>query len=243
MNWKKIKLLAVCFWCISAVAFAWSAQKGDKYLQGMQGTWYDIDHNVVLQVDGANFNQCPVEDIIMGAQGHVIFRIKEDTGLRDIHIFQGDAGYHNHKILNYKTWIRNTVEPVYTESVGGICIGMSSKDLVERYGEPDLKDRLDNSAWGMEQEFWLYGSVGFSVKIVGDMVSSITIYKGKDRYFDQSGLNCENPVSDFEMKYGHKMDTLIYGRYQKGYQIRIDGPASEVLNFDNYPKSITLSGR
>lgn len=243
MNWGKTKLLAVCFWCISAVTFAWSAQRGDRFLQRMQGNWYDLNRTVVLQVDGDSINQCPVEDIILGAQGHVIFRIKEDTGLRDIHIFEGDAGYHNHKILNYKTWIRNTVEPVYTESVGGICIGMSSKDLVERYGEPDYKERLDNSYWGMEREFWLYSSIGFSVKIEGDMVHSITIYKGKNRYFDQSGLNCENPISDFEMKYGHKMDILNFGHNKKGYQIRIDGPASEVLNFDDYPKSITLSGR
>ncbi len=242
MNWKRIKLLAVCFWCISTAAFAWSAQRGDNFLKGMQGTWYDLNRNVVLQVDGASFNQCPVEDIIAGAQGHVIFRIREDTGLRDIHILQGDAGYHKHKILNYHTWIRNTVEPVYTESVGGICIGMSTNDLVARYGEPNLKERIKDSARGMKREFWLYTSVGFSVNTEGDMVESITIYKGKNRYFDQSGLNCENPIADFEMKYGHEMDTLNYGRYGESYQIRIDGPASEVLNFDDYPKSITLRG-
>ena len=119
---------------------------------------------------------------------------------------------------------------------------MSANDLVERYGQPDMKYNLGKTAWGMDQDFWLYDSVGFSVKIEGGMVASITIYRGKNRYFDQSGLNCENPITDFEDKYGHKMDTLHYGN-RDSYQVRIDGPASEVLNFDLYPGSITLSGR
>ena len=174
------------------------------------GNWYDAKGNLVLSIgNDYTINGCKVVSVysIISDQGYfndfiLKCRILEKSGYRDIYFDENinawidSNDYHRMIILDGKTALRNTREPHYFESIGGIYIGMDKDKVLKLYGQPSSThvERMVTT--------WKYKE-GFDVTIVGGVVMTIIIYPDSDRRFDWSGLSARDSFDAFKNKYKH----------------------------------------
>ena len=181
-------------------------------LNPMIGTWYNANGNPTLTI-GSDYsiNGCKIfeMDIISAGEGLTTYKVKilENTGYRDIALSywnsftagqHSEKSYHDTIVIDNKNSYRRTKTPQYFESVGGIYLGMSTKDVMKSYGKPTSIDKGRNE-W--EQiNIWRYGN-NFSLSVHGDTVNGITIYKNGDRKFDKSGLSANSSLTNYKNFY------------------------------------------
>ncbi len=166
------------------------------------GDWYDTSGNLILTFDDGYINGKKI--ISAGYMGDTVafykFRVKDGDAYNDIEVlnFGSEAPAHNMLVLNDQKVLRQTQNPQYFESIGGIYLGMSKKQVMSIYGEPLSVE----SRHGRNDATWTY--TGFEVFFTYDVVTSITIYGSSDRRFDLSGLSANSSQADFERKYETK---------------------------------------
>lgn len=166
------------------------------------GEWYDTHGNLVLTFENGYINGAQI--ISVGFMGDTVafykFRVKDGSGYKDIEIsnFGSQAPEHNMLVLNDSKVLRQSQNPQYFESIGGIYLGMSKNQVMSIYGEPLS---VENQSV-RKTATWTYN--GFEVFFNYDVVTSITIYGRGDRRFDLSGLSANSAAVDFERKYETK---------------------------------------
>ena len=168
------------------------------------GDWYDMDGNLILTINDGYINGEKI--ISVGYTGDTVafykFRIKDGNGYSDIELQTfGSSGVndeHSMLILNDMKPLRMTQNPKYFESIGGIYLGMSKKQVMSIYGEPLSVENQPTR----KTSTWTY--TGFEIFFQYDVVTSITIYGSSDRRFDLSGLSANSSITDFERKYETK---------------------------------------
>lgn len=248
------KLKFACVWiaivftflCIST-AFANIDTQTERTLSKIQGQWYDINGNLVLDFEGKTVNGCPVVGVynLAGGGGHFscIIRVVESSGYRDLAIgcihVGGTPNYHSQIVLDYNckdarkgVSLLRTKKAQYYETVGGIGLDMPAKEVLASYGKPDLALR-ENNHLGVDK--WVYTKLGLELRIRYKRVWMIRIWKWGDRRFDRTGFNCNNAPFEFQEAYGfHRVPRGgQYGSYTVGI--------GEYMWFDDYPRSILLS--
>ena len=129
-----IGIIVLCIlFCFSTV-MASEPDRTESVLSKLQGTWYDIDGNAILNFSGTTINDCPVVGVYKFAGGGsnfgCILRIVESGGYRDLRIgYEGVGGtsnYHAHLILvdnvdsTKDRSLSRTTAPRYYETVGGV---------------------------------------------------------------------------------------------------------------------------
>lgn len=144
-------LLGLLLLCFSTVAMA-AYDPTEKILSRLQGEWYDSAGNVVLNFAGDTVNGCKIVGAYNPAGGSsdfsCIIRIIENGEYRDLPIIAENLGpdnYHAHVILNGDnrdgnkgTLLMRTTTAKYQETVGGIGIDMPEKEVLAKYGQPDV---------------------------------------------------------------------------------------------------------
>lgn len=123
-------------------------------------------------------------------------------------------------ILKNNYGLRDTKNPRYNESIGGVYLGMDKDQLVSLYGQPTSK-----TTYGRD-ECWIYNREGFEVRFdrwATNMISSIKIYTHGNRRFDRSGLSANSARSDFAYKY----NTTVSRRGN------LDIGSGEMIHIDN----------
>lgn len=190
-------------------------------LQPMIGNWYDSHGNIALTI-GSDYsiNGCKIlavdSDCISGG-GYYRVLIAEKGGPRYIELSDWGTDirdYHGYLRVNRKILLRNTKNPRYVESIGGIYIGMSESEVLKLYGKPSKVD-YDNN--------WAYSNIGLNISFDGGVVIRIEIYNYGDRKFDWSGLSARNSKQDFADKYGSEVS-------RRG---NLDIGHNEIISFKN----------
>ena len=219
----------------NSVAIAYD-ETGD-ILPRIQGMWYDERGNVVLDIHNNTLNDCDIVGIYDVAGGRsdfsCIIRIVELEGYRDIPvIFKGltKENYHTHLLLNGDNkkgqLLIRYPKAKYYESVGGIGLDMTAKEVIAKYGMPDS----DSTA-----RIWKYRNLGMMLGIEYNRVSIIAIMKNGNRHFDRTGFNCKNKISEFKDTYG--LNQMPEAGKHKAYNIGY----GEYIWFEMYPDMIMLS--
>jgi hypothetical protein len=190
-------------------------------LNHIKGNWYDSEGNLVLTIGNGYINGCKV---ICGlACGDAYgYRIQESDGYRDMGLVPDHENYKPFLWLDESKILRHSPKPVYKESINGLCIGMSKKYLLEKYGAPTRVDD-DQAHRRFPCERWFY-STSFSVFFLDDMAAEITIYDKYNFRFDKSGLNCAEP--EVILKQVYSLDE--YGEIAKGEYIKFDDEKGSV---------------
>lgn len=233
-------LFLLCFSALPANASLPPDYFLNKYVPRLQGTWYDLKGNPTFVFDGMSVNGCPIVGLYGGAGGGgnigFIVRIVEKSGYRDLQLvfqFLSKDPSVAHQTMYYQgKAYRRTPSPVYYETIGGLGLGMSKDDVIERYGNPDDISIKNN------RTFWMYSKLGMKLEFRYDELCSIRIYKYGDRRFDRTGFNCYNSLDEYREAYGlHRKELIGYGSYF--------GPNSighnEYLWFEDYPNSVSLN--
>ena len=237
---KKIfMVLLICLNISVIVAHANEMPKKYVYqtLDLIEGQWYDVNNNLVLNISNRKINDCLVIagfDFVGGrsfAKG--TFRIAERQGYRDIVIEWNIRGTESdYLVFNNSISLHKGNKGVqYYESVGGVYLGMSKNQLISKYGTPTyyLNNKGTNKLCGVNESSWFYLNDGWIVTFNGEAVDRIIILNGGTRRFDRTGLNCMNSIDSFAAAYGSsksKIMSIGHGEY---------------LCFFDYPNSIMLS--
>jgi len=211
----------------------------EKYLPRLQGQWYDLNGNVVLNFAGNYLNDCQITGLYGGAGGGgdigFTVRIIENGQYRDLqlsctNLSENPDAYHQYIVFNKNT-LRRTPEAQFYESVGGLGLGMSQKDVVVRYGQPNRAYSGSND----RRLTWEYTDLGMTITWDYGIISRIVIYKYGNRRFDRTGFNCLNTVYDYAQEYGMKRvpSPGRFGAFGIGY--------NEFMWFEHYPNAVELS--
>lgn len=176
-------------------------------LEVITGDWYNHNGNKVLSIGNGYINGCPILagfDWAGSKQfGGVILRIKESSGVRDIHInwLKGE-GAGNYVQIDKGEHLHNTTKPYFFESVGGIYLGMTAKEIEAKYGQAQKispgEKFLDGST---NRVRWYYPKQGIVLWFDGDSISHISLLKNSPLHFERSGLNCQNTPQEFAKAY------------------------------------------
>lgn len=240
---RVVKIISFCviIGIINIFAVASANEMPEKYvnraLDLMEGQWYDINNNLVLNISNRKINDCSVIagfDFAGGrADAEGIFRIVEQQGYRDLIIEWHISHTYQDKLVlnNTLTLHKGTAGVRYYESVGGVHLGMTKQQLLEKYGSPSHKLTAQNTNFlcGVMVSSWLYAGDGWLVTFKADAIDRIIIFKGGTRKLDRTGLNCMNSIDSFANAYGtskSKIMSIGHGEY---------------LSFYDYPRSIMLS--
>jgi len=210
----------------------------ENYLPQLKGVWYDLSGNPGLSFSTDSLNGYKIIDINRGdGHGeHISVRLivngeYKDYNLKLINFSSKQGNYHQYIAANNKIF-RRTKMPQFNESVGGLGIGMSQKDVLQRYGRPEKEFEGSDTA----APYWWYQKLAMYLYWYRGMVYKIAIYRWGDRHFDKTGLNCLNSPADFANAY--RMDTVPQGGNGNGpYAIG----NNEYLEFNEYPFGIFLT--
>ncbi|SEH35558.1 hypothetical protein [Selenomonas sp. KH1T6] len=187
-------------------------------LKNITGNWYDSKGNLVLTINNGYINGCKVMAYLSAGDAGG-YRIKEENGYRDIGLVIDHNNYKKFLYLDERIVLRPTKYPQYVESINGMYLGMSMDDLLEKYGEPDRKEKKGKA---FPSEWWIYNGA-FSVFFVGDMASTIVLPYGSTFTFDKCGLSARDMEKSFRKHYKEsanygavKIDEGEYIEFKKG---------------------------
>ncbi len=185
----------------------------DRNMNRYQGNWYDSKGNLVLTIDGHYINGCPIVAFLRAGEV-VAFRIKESDGYRDMGLSFVPESAKDFLIFDEQLTLRHSKEPQYSESIGGMYLGMRPQDLEAMYGRPSFVDKKEGA---FPTERWHYSN-DFEVFFTGDMATGITIYRPEKFHYDKSGLPCTASLSQLRQAYH---DTKGYHFIELEYHDRI----------------------
>lgn len=176
----------------------------DKYTSIIEGDWYDDSGNIVLSIHGHSINGCDIaffRDVAGGsgaADGMVA--IHEDSGQRLLHLSWHITHRKNDVItLNDSQALHRSPTDYYYESVHGIHLGMSPKEVRQVIGSPSF---IDSSHYTSK---WHYSDLKMVLGFEKGSVTFIYLYPGCPYTFDRSGLNSDNNIGDFTKFYQAKL--------------------------------------
>lgn len=218
----RIMACAACALCLTAAAMAEDAQptatvsvvsiqpvqdsSASSWLEPAAGEWYDLKGNLAMTIEGSMINGCPV---VAGGNctydyprtGH--FKITENGGTRDVTLDLLGHKSHQYLIVDNKTALRRSIRPEYSESVGGIYLGMTKEDVTAKYGYANeiTEDQ------GMEH--WSYNGHRMDVFFQGGIVMAVRLYKGSDIKFDKSGLGADAAMAAYAEAYSFSTVPVI----------------------------------
>lgn len=221
------------------------ASKTKSILRYLQGDWYDRNGKLVARIKDNSINGDKIKKGLKpefhGCFGSGIFLVIKDTGIQRIAF-----SYHIEKnekdclVLNNSVVLHRVPKPDYYESIAGIHLNMTPKEVKAVLGEPTAKGDL--SAYFPKWTGWYYADQGIIIDFNVDAVDRIYLLEGSKAHFDRSGLTYNSSSKAFEKAYRHfgskrypfdrtKVD-LVGRRLEKG----------EVLYFREwgYPKFIVL---
>lgn len=139
-------------------------------------------------------------------------------------------------ILNDKEVFYRNERVNYFESIGGVYIGMSKKDLFMLYGEPTriTKGNLIEECF-YDDDLW-------KIRLFAGYVSAITIFKGGTRKFDRTGYDCYTSLSNYLNAYQCKNYGGIYEEGDNYYVIWTSEKYSEGVYIDKnlWPNEVML---
>ncbi len=218
-------------------------QSVTKVLNLMEGDWYDVDGNRVLEIGGGYINGCRVLAAydFAGASSHGAgrFDILESTGSRSLYLTWDIRHSDTDSIkLNDHQMLHRTAKPPFNESIAGIHLGMTSAEVTAVLGVPTQTGNLNPyvNTYG-----WYYASLRIAVTFDADTVDRILLLKGSRAVLERSGLNCENAPYEFAQVY--QMKSVPHVRYDDRYSgsgcYGIGG--EEYLSFGNRMEYVVLS--
>jgi len=224
----KVLALAILLLSFSVTCFANSDSRyfALKRLSKVEGTWYTVAGKPAVTISNGYINDCEVVDggnIAGGGTWGGYFQLRVASGYQTWYIESGGTLCHKYLCFNHGQYLRNTAEPEYGESIGGIYLGMGIDEVQQLYGAPSRQKSITNG------QILYYDQSGFSVSCNGGIVTGITMYAGSDRSLDQSGISCDNASefrSDNFLRYGHVIRSIGNG---------------ETLFFESNPRRILLS--
>ena len=211
-----MKKISLCFFFLitliiflSANQVSFSAPKPadwkdvQKNLELLQGDWYNDDGELVISIKGNYINGCQVLSASQFAGANrfaaATFNVRESAGIRGIKImFQIFDEKSDYIVVDDSVTLHKTKDYWY-ESIGGIHLGMSAKNLKNTMGEPN---RIKSH--GKYGYTWYYDDNGLEISFSGNGVSNITIMKSCKLKLAKSGLNSNNTTADFIKFYGWK---------------------------------------
>lgn len=243
---KIIYLIAVFTIICVTTAFANIDMQTASIVSKLQGQWYDENGNVALDFEGNTVNGCPIVGAYHPAGGSSDFsctlRIIENESYKDLFLICAHVGkpdYHSHIILNGAygdaskgAMLLRTKTAQYYETVGGIGIDMPAKEVIAKYGEPDMRQIWRKTPG---EYLWRYNRMGLELIMRYDRVDRIRILKNGNRRFDRTGFNCVNAPYEFQEVYGFKNVPRAgeLGAFWVGH--------GEYMWFDEYPDCIEMS--
>lgn len=151
-----------------------------------------------MTVSGSTINGCPVAaegscTYDYPRTGH--FKIFEGQGTRSLTLDLMGHKSHQYLIVDGKTALRRSIHPEYSESAGGIYLGMTKSGVTAKYGYPN-EITADQ---GMEH--WSYNAHRMDVFFQGGIVMAVRLYKGSDITFDTSGLGADAAMAAYAEAY------------------------------------------
>lgn len=215
---------------VSAAQQMESASSIEKFLSSKSGTWYDEDGNKVLTITETAINSCPVvggyQFVGANACGHII--IREKNGTRDLKIMRVGC-WDKFLVLDDEVPLQRSKQPMYSESIMGIYLGISKKGVVKKLGVPDQTYPYRNG------ECFVYRKYGMNLELHGNMVTRITLQRGYPWKLDRSGLTCEDPITTYQQVY--HFSRKAYEGAQGGFAYGTD---SEYMWFDKFPQQLVM---
>lgn len=208
-----------------------------KFLRMCVGDWYDQNGNRVLSITENTINGCNVLAGYDFAGGGInssgYFRILEKSGYRDIKLSP-----RGEKLLEIdeKLTLRKGIIPFYNESVNGIYLGMSKKELLQLHGQPDTQENHRGT------DVWTYDDMGIELSFSHDFIFNMDLMNGGNWHFDKTGLNYYNTPEEYADAYdfrNYRGERSIprTGEYSGAYAIG-DG---SYLFFWKYPQCLQVS--
>lgn len=176
-------------------------------LKNIAGDWYSTNGELILSIRNERLTIAgdTYKIISLGFMGDTagFYKLTVDMGSSygEIELMSTGSYKGFHKILSiikHNYGLRDTKNPRYYESIGGVYLGMDKDQLVSLYGQPTSK-----TTYGRD-ECWIYNREGFEVRFdsfATNMISSIKIYPHGNRRFDRSGLSANSTRSEFAYKY------------------------------------------
>ena len=240
-------LVAVLLVGLSVLQPAHAARMEQQYvtkvLNLMEGDWYDVDGNRVLQIGGGYINGCRVlaaYDFAGGSShGAGRFDILESTGSRSLYLTWDIRHADTDSIkLNDHQMLHRTAKPPFNESIAGIHLGMTSAEVTAVLGAPPQTGDLSPyvGTYG-----WYYPDLRIAVTFDADTVDRILLLRGSRAVLEHSRLNCENAPYEFAQAYQMKRVPKINydDRYSGSGCYGIGG--EEYLSFGNRMEYVMLS--
>lgn len=158
---------------------------------------------MVLSIHGHTINGCDIEFFrdLAGSSGQAdgIVAIREDTGQRLLYLSWHITHQKNDFIIvNDSQTLHRSSTDYYYESVHGIHLGMSAREVRSILGNPTF---IDSSHYRSE---WHYSDIKMVLGFESGSIATITLYRGCPYTFDISGLNSDNEIKDFTDFYQYK---------------------------------------
>ena len=195
-------------------------------LNDIAGDWYSTKGEQILSIRNGYLTikskTYRVSSLGFTGDTAAFYKLTGDTGETLELMSTGSyKGVHSVLVLLENNYgLRNTKNPRYYESIGGVYLGMDKDQLVSLYGQPTAK-----TTYGRD-ECWIYSREGFEVRFdrwAANMISSIKIYPDVSRRFDRSGLSANSTRADFAAKY----NTTVTRRGN------LDIGSGEMIHIDN----------
>ena len=165
----------------------------------LEGDWYDKAGNLVLSIHDGYLNDCQIISFISGAgstrMGACTLTVEEGHGSRDISLGVRVLGDPHDRLIFDNTALHKA-DCTHYESVSGVYLGSTAKDVVQALGQPESVSDYSNDIR------YSYNSGSLLIDIKYGEVESIWLNSDSTLHFDRSGLNCNSSGEDFRRAYG-----------------------------------------
>lgn len=165
----------------------------------MSGEWKNLDGQVVLNIQNGYINGTQVLDVTKLAgyskfgSGELI--IHEAAGNRAVHVEFAIFGNSTDRIVYNDQALFKQIPVPYSESVSGIHVGSTKDEVLQTFGNP-TKRMGDTYGESLE-----YAHYKMRIRLDGDSVTSVTLFKGSPLQFDTSGLSYGDGKDEFMRVY------------------------------------------
>lgn len=171
------------------------------FLNKLSGAYYDEKGNIVLYIDNKGINGYKLVEVfdLAGGSSNGIgtFKILENDHYKNLRIEWRTSTKTKYLIVNDGLTLQNTKKVEYFESVGGVYLGMTDKEVLNAYGAPtSVEDEKPGKF-----KTWFYDNDGWTIRFYNGRVDQITILKNGTRRLDRSGYNCDNSLDEFAAFY------------------------------------------
>jgi hypothetical protein len=205
-----------------------------QLLKKISGTWYYTNGNEALVITPTTISGATVEGgygFVGGDPGSGLFRVNSPDGIiSELRIgwhFASADNSHQYLFLNGRP-LRRSWEAHYSESIGGVFLGMSREEVFRALGQPDRENKISKVLY--------YDKKGLQLGLDNGIVYNITVSAKSDLNFENSNLKATASLADFQKRYG--LAKLPVAGNNGGPNRIADG---EYLWFTNYPESVMLS--